>query len=272
MKHNELLSGLQALNLPFPIEERHIERLSRLDELLAQRAVPRGLMGEHEIGRMLPRHILECAGLLRWIGVPADFVDVGSGAGLPGLVLGCLDVGSIVLLEAQARRAAFLREAVHELGLPATVMQARAEDVGRGVGRESFAYATSRALARPTVALELLLPLVRPGGAAVLLVGPSDFKEWTPCDSRQVHRDAPVAGGDDFSSATEAESSLDSRTNRVDKLAVVSHRLGGADPQLAQFAVQGVEESRWVMFVPKVRPTPDRYPRRAGSIRRRPLG
>ena len=104
---------------------------------------------------------------------PGPLVDVGSGGGVPGLVLAVrLPERPVTLIESHGRRAAFLREAAAALGLEhVSVVAERAETVARGPARDSFAVATCRALAPPPVALELCLPLVRPGGRMVLYAG-----------------------------------------------------------------------------------------------------
>jgi 16S rRNA (guanine527-N7)-methyltransferase len=100
-------------------------------------------------------------------------VDVGSGGGSPGLPLASAreDLG-VVLLESQRRRCEFLREAAREFP-NVSVVCARAEEHARAEGRDAYGSAVAQALAAPPTAAEWCLPLVRPGGLAVLLVGPS---------------------------------------------------------------------------------------------------
>ena len=96
-------------------------------------------------------------------------VDVGSGGGAPGIPLAaCLPEREVVLLEANGRKCAFLRLVAREFP-NVSVAQGRAEEQETDV----FGVATAKALAPPVVALEWCLPLVAPGGAAVLFVGPS---------------------------------------------------------------------------------------------------
>ena len=103
-------------------------------------------------------------------------VDVGSGGGVPGLVLGLVRPGRpLHLVEATARKAAFLRETAARMGVAATVHAARSEDLAR-VGaplRDACACACARALAAPPAAAELCLPFVAPGGRAILWLGRS---------------------------------------------------------------------------------------------------
>lgn len=100
---------------------------------------------------------------------PGAIVDVGSGGGSPGFVLAAsLPERTVVLLEASARRCAFLERVARDFP-NVRVLRGRAEDQPV----DTYGVAIARALAPPPVALEWCLPLVAPGGAAVLYVGPS---------------------------------------------------------------------------------------------------
>jgi 16S rRNA (guanine527-N7)-methyltransferase len=103
-------------------------------------------------------------------------VDVGSGGGSPGIPLASARPElEVDLLEAQRRRCVFLASVAADFP-NVHVLCARAEEHGRGAGRESYAAAVAQALAPPPVALEWCLPLVRPGGIAVLLAGSVDLE------------------------------------------------------------------------------------------------
>ena len=104
----------------------------------------------------------------------SELVDVGSGGGSPAIPLGVVLGIPVTMVESVARKAAFLREACAELGLRAEVVEQRAEEFGRGDGRDRYPLATARALAPPVVAAELTLPLVSPGGHLVLWAGAVD--------------------------------------------------------------------------------------------------
>jgi len=121
------------------------------------------------------RHIDESVELLEAADPPpgAAIVDVGSGAGIPGAVMAILRPDLwVTLLEADARKAAFLDHVSGLLGLGGvTVANVRAEDAGRDPRlREAFDLAVSRAAAEPPALCELALPLVRPGGRLCALV------------------------------------------------------------------------------------------------------
>lgn len=107
-------------------------------------------------------------------------VDVGSGAGFPGVPMKIARPDlEVVLVEASRKRCAFLENLRTALGLPdLEVCWARAEEIGHAEGyREAFGVAVSRATARIGVAVELALPLVEVGGAALLLKGPAVKEE-----------------------------------------------------------------------------------------------
>jgi len=136
---------------------------------LAQQGEERGLIGPLELPRLWSRHILNCAivaPLLR----PGRVGDVGSGAGLPGLVLAIArpDV-SFVLIEPMERRAAWLNEQVAELGLDnVVVLRARAEDARID---DPLDQVTARAVSAFRKLLPLTAPLLRDGGELVLMKG-----------------------------------------------------------------------------------------------------
>jgi 16S rRNA (guanine527-N7)-methyltransferase len=147
-----------------------------------------------------------------------DVVDVGSGGGVPGLPLAAaLPERRFTLLEATRRKAEFLERWSREFS-NVSVVWGRAEEQET----DRFGVAVAKALAQPATALEWCLPLVRPGGAAVLWVAAS--VEPAP-------------------------------------LAAVAEQLGGGEPRLED----------GLLLVPKVRPTPPGFPRRAGMAKKRPL-
>ena len=143
-----------------------IDLARRFTAALASDGELRGLIGPLELPRLWTRHVLNSA-----IAAPlfaGSVADVGSGAGLPGLVLAIArpDV-SFTLIEPMERRVAWLTEQVEALGLDnVTVMRARAEDVGL-----EFDMVTARAVSAMRTLVPLTAPLVRDGGELVLLKG-----------------------------------------------------------------------------------------------------
>lgn len=147
-------------------------------ELLEVHGVERGLIGPREVDRLWERHVLNSAVIGEQIPEGARVVDVGSGAGLPGVPLAIsrpdLD---IVLLEPMARRVDWLAEVAEKLELPITVVRGRAEE--RQV-REELGDAdvvTARAVAPLARLASWCLPLVRSKGALVALKGASAAEE-----------------------------------------------------------------------------------------------
>jgi 16S rRNA (guanine527-N7)-methyltransferase len=103
--------------------------------------------------------------------LPGRTIDVGSGNGSPGIPLALVYDAPVTLLDAVARKVRFMERVAGELGLAATVVAERSETYARGDGRDRFDLALARALAPPPVAVELCLPLVRPGGRLILWTG-----------------------------------------------------------------------------------------------------
>jgi 16S rRNA (guanine527-N7)-methyltransferase len=177
-----------------------------------------------EARRVLVDDALAAAGFVE----AGPAVDVGSGGGSPGIPVALARPDLHVdLLEAQRRKCDFLERAAQELA-NVSVVCARAEEHGRGAGRDGYGTALAQALAPVPVALEWCLPLVRAGGRVILLVGEVD----------------PVAA------------------------AAASAAVGGGSPELV--ALPG-SENRSLLVVPKVAATPERFPRRPGAARKRPL-
>jgi 16S rRNA (guanine527-N7)-methyltransferase len=142
----------------------------RLERWLAALLATPGLTSIRDPGDARRVHVDESLAALdavQWFEGP--IVDVGSGGGAPGIPLAsALPDRDVTLLEANGRKCAFLREAVREFP-NVTVVQGRAEEQET----DRFGVAVAKALAPPPVAAEWCLPLVAPGGAAVLYVGPS---------------------------------------------------------------------------------------------------
>lgn len=138
-------------------------------ELLAGPGRDRGLMGPREVPRLWDRHLLNCAALTRLLPEAASVCDIGSGAGLPGLVLALRRPDlRVTLVEPLLRRATFLQEAVDTLGLSVEVVRARAEDLH---GAREFDVVTSRAVAPLETVVGWSLPLTRVGGTVLAMKG-----------------------------------------------------------------------------------------------------
>lgn len=163
-------------------------------------------------------------------------VDVGSGAGFPGIPLAIMLPGvRFALIDALGKRVDFLRAVIERLGLNAEALHLRAEDAARRPGlRERFDLAVARAVAPMNVLCEYLLPLAKVGGYALALKGPG--------------LDGELA---------EAESAIGV--------------LGGRLDRVQPLAIPGRDWGHRAAWIAKERPTPDKYPRRPGVAEKRPL-
>jgi 16S rRNA (guanine527-N7)-methyltransferase len=136
--------------------------------LLASHGVSRGLLGPREAARLWDRHLMNCAVVADLVPPSGELVDIGSGAGLPGVVLAMLRPEvRVVLLEPMLRRARFLSECAESLELAnVTVVRARAEEVAM-----SADIATARAVAPLGRLVGWAAGVVRPGGTILAIKG-----------------------------------------------------------------------------------------------------
>jgi 16S rRNA (guanine527-N7)-methyltransferase len=211
-----------------------------LDELQAARprlrltalTDPEAVQRRHFIEPLALLLALEQGGLL---GEKA--IDIGSGAGFPGLPIKIVRPAlRLTLLEAHQRRAAFLRELVAKLGLEGvSVVAARAEEAGRDPAhRETYDTAMARAVAPLPALVELALPFLRVGGVLAAPKGSAARRE-----------------------VREAEAAL--------------RACGGEVESVRRLEVPGATVAPTLIVVRKVAPTPERFPRRAGIPAKRPL-
>lgn len=191
--------------------------------LLAGAAVERGLIGPREVPRLWDRHVLNSAAVATWVPEGARVCDIGSGAGLPGLVLALArpDV-QVTLVEPLLRRTTFLDEAVDLLGLSdqVEVVRARAEALH---GERQFDVVTSRAVAPLERLLGWSMPLVAPHGALVAMKGSSVAEE-------------------------------------VERSGSVLERWGCAEPEIGRLGAGVLEEPTWVLRVAWADPSSVSWP------------
>ena len=146
----------------------------RYADHLVTTGVERGLIGPREAPRVWERHVLNCAVVAEIVPDGARLVDVGSGAGLPGIPLAMARPDlQVVLLEPLARRVEWLREVVGDLGLDVEVERGRAEDPAIRRRWEGADVVTARAVAPLGRLSAWCLPLVRPNGMMLALKGAS---------------------------------------------------------------------------------------------------
>jgi len=170
----------------------HFPSLNRYVDILRSTGVEWGLLGPREADRLWDRHILNCAALSGLIASAQTVVDVGSGAGLPGIPLALLRPDlQLTLLEPLLRRSTFLTQTVEELGLGARVqvIRSRAED-----HHQTYDVVVARALAPLNRLIGWCNPLRSPGGIILALKGSSAANEVMAADTelRAMHLNAEV--------------------------------------------------------------------------------
>ena len=191
---------------------------------------------------VLVRHFLDslsCFKTLPWADLMAGarVIDVGTGAGFPGLPLKIVCPGMrLTLLEATHKKVTFLEHIVRVLGLQEVeIIHGRAEELGRNpVYREQYDWALARAVVEMPTLAEYLLPLVRVGGAMLAQKGEGAAIEVHASDA-----------------ATTA--------------------LGGKVRHLMPVELRGLAETRYLIVIDKVAATPEKYPRRPGMPKKRPI-
>ncbi len=216
----ELLDWNQRMNLTSITDPAEIEVKHFLDSLSCLLALPQ----------------IDGRPIANWLATSPKAVDIGSGAGLPGLALKIVWPGlRLTLLEATAKKCRFMQHVVDTLGLEGvTVVQARAEDFGQHAGRIAFDLALARAVSRLPTLLEYGLPLLKLGGWFVIQKGREPQEELTGA-----------------------------------RLALQT--LGGSLHQVLPVTVPGLEAERSLVLVAKAARTPAAYPRRAGIPERQPI-
>ena len=152
--------------------ERAAETL-RYAEMLGTWGIERGLIGPKEGERIWDRHIANCLPVSTLIPLGASVVDIGSGAGLPGIIIALARPDTqVTLVEPLQRRVDFLNEVVTELKLTITVIRGKAETT-----KGSFQVVTSRAVAPLPKLLPMVRHLIKPGGSLLAIKGESAQSE-----------------------------------------------------------------------------------------------
>ena len=229
-----ILTGARELGIDLP--EGAPGKIRAYYDLLMVRSAQFNLTairGEEDAARL---HFVDSLALLAKYDFAGSLIDVGTGAGFPGLPLKISRPElQVTLLDSTEKKVRFLEEACAAAGADARCVHGRAEEIGLDKGfRERYDTAVSRAVARLNMLCELCLPLVKTGGALVAMKA---------ADSDEEIREAERAVA----------------------------RLGGRMERVEEYTLPGTDIRRRAVIITKVSPTPAGYPRRFAKIQKNPL-
>lgn len=226
-----LLQGLPELKLA--LSEEQTDTLCAFGAAVVRQNQVMNLTAITEPAQVAKLHLLDSLSVLSALDLRGKkLIDVGCGAGFPGvpLAIACPEA-QVTLLDSLGKRITWLKEILPQLGIQAECVTARAEEAVVSC-RESYDIATSRAVARLNILLELLAPYVKVGGAVVALKGSAAKEELGEC-------------GD------------------------AMKKLGLRQEAFLEFPVDGASHA--LIVLRKVAPTPKMYPRRYAKIKQSPL-
>ena len=230
-----LIAATKDFNLQ--LSEKQLSQLERYHALLAEWNEKMNLTAITDDEGVAVKHFADSLTLFNYYEIPqnARVIDVGTGAGFPGLVLKIArpDI-ELTLLDSLQKRLTFLDAVLQELNLDANLIHSRAEEGGQNMNfRESYDLAVSRAVAQLNVLSEYCLPYVRLSGRFIAFKG-------------------------------SVEGELKNAKNAIGIL-------GGKVKSVKNFELPMNGGSRTLIEIEKVRPTPNRYPRPNGKIKAKPL-
>lgn len=234
MLENILRDGFSQMGLfsdeqTFERYRVYYEYLDEMNKVMNLTAIS----GEDDVARL---HFLDSASLMNTAELKGkSLIDVGTGAGFPGLALkiACPDM-SLTLLDSLDKRVNFLRDTCEKLNFPDVLcLHARAEEAPKEL-RESFDFSTSRAVARLNLLCELCLPFVKVGGAFIAMKGPD-------CEEELNEAKKGIA------------------------------LLGGKVEKCVSYVIPCTDITHSLIVIRKIKPTPPKYPRRWAQIKKQPL-
>jgi 16S rRNA (guanine527-N7)-methyltransferase len=234
----KLLKEIQNLT-GLKLSARQAAAFQRYELLLMEWNARFNLTAVRDVEGVRTKHFLDSLTCMQaWRETPpAKLIDVGTGAGFPGIPLKIvLPAMQLTLVESVGKKADFCRLVVRELDLEKVqVVQARAEDLGQQKAhREQYDWAVARAVANLPVLVEFLLPLVRVGGGMLAQKG-----EGGPAEAQQAERAIKL--------------------------------LGGRLRHLKPVQLPGIAEDRYLVIIDKIAGTPPQYPRRVGLAAKKAL-
>jgi 16S rRNA (guanine527-N7)-methyltransferase len=231
----QLLNGAQHFEIDLSHDQ--IDQFDRCAERLIEWNRHFNLTSIVDPSEIVTKHFLDSLAAARLIPRAAKLIDVGAGAGFPGLPIKIAHPElSLTLLEATRKKCDFLAAMIAELKLSnSIVVNARAEDAAHNVAhREQYDVAIARAVAEMPTLSEYLLPFVKIGGVAIAL------------KSKDIQQE-------------------------TDRAEAAIKMLGGQLKQIVPVTIPGLNEERYLVVIEKISTTPEKYPRRAGMPSKKPL-
>ena len=237
MDIKEILKSATA-DFKIQLNDLQLTQLEKYFELLVEWNKKINLTAITDVEGVAIKHFADSLTLFNYVDVPENsrVIDVGTGAGFPGIVLKIArpDI-ELTLLDSLNKRLVFLDNILTEIGLSAQLIHSRAEDGGQNIDlRESYDFVVSRAVAQLNVLSEYCLPYARLGGNFIALKGPDADNEI-------------------------------SNAKRAVQI------LGGKIKNTYKFSLPNQGGDRSIIVIEKNQPTPDKYPRNSGKIKAKPL-
>ena len=227
----------EAQKINIELDKNQIEKFYKYMDLLIEWNEKINLTAITNRKDILVKHFIDSLTIQRYLGDAVNIIDVGTGAGFPGIPIKIVNPNlKVVLVDSLNKRINFLQEVIKQLNLDnIEVIHARAEDLGQNKKyRETFDIVTSRAVANMSVLSEYLLPLARVNGKCICMKG-SDIEE-------------------ELENSKYAINLLGGKIEKVDKFELSNERIG-----------------RNIIIVKKLKNTPNSYPRKAGTPAKKPL-
>lgn len=229
--HMKTLEILRKQDLEFP--EEHFEELFKYMEMLIEWNERINLTSITEPGEIIEKHFVDSLTILPYIEDNQNVIDIGTGAGFPGIPVSIANKKiKVTLLDSLNKRINFLNEVISCLKLiNVETVHSRAEDYVK-ITRETYDIAVSRAVANMSTLAEYLLPYVKVGGRAIFMKGPN------------VH-------------------------DEIEKSKKAIRILGGKIEKIDNFLLN--DNERNLIIIKKIKNTPKQYPRKAGKPNKEPI-
>jgi len=236
MEYENFRKEFIKYNKLFAIPENEIEKFYQYMKLLLEWNEKINLTAITDESEIIRKHFIDSLTISKLIKEDTNVVDVGTGAGFPGMPLAITKKVKVTLVDSLNKRINFLNIVKESIELNnVNTVHGRAEEVGQNEKyREKFDYAVSRAVAPINVLLEYMLPLVKVGGYCLCMKGPKVIDEMQGIEN-------------------------------------VAEKLGGKYIKLEELEIPGEESRKNVIIIKKVESTNKKYPRKPGTPAKQPL-